>query len=208
MSHLRAGLPRVPTLAELDGAKGPDTLGAEIWRSECATCHGANGEGTVLGSPINAADRPFTRAQAYDALVRGVAGTTMSAYGDRPVDALAAVFRHMQTLPRANTSRASWRLGTGEAARGAVVYDHACAGCHGAAGEGRIGPALAHASFQLLATPSYIATTIVRGRAGTPMPAFGRDHVGYARLSASDVLDVTAFVRTSLGRTSTQQGAH
>jgi mono/diheme cytochrome c family protein len=58
-----------------------------------------------------------------------------------------------------------------------------------------------------VATPEFIAATIVRGRAGTPMPAFGRDSAAYARLAAADVLDVTAYVRERLGPASASSPA-
>jgi hypothetical protein len=34
---------------------------------------------------------------------------------------------------------------------------------------------------------------------GTPMPAFGRDSVRFPKLTASEVLDLAAFVHNGLG---------
>jgi mono/diheme cytochrome c family protein len=142
--------------------------------------------------------------------VRGVAGTSMPAYASRPAGALAAVLRHIQELPRAGASRKNWAAGAGHTVspeRGADLYSRACAGCHGANGEGKVGPALANPGFQKAASAEYVAATIARGRAGTPMPSFGRDSVAYQRLTAPEILDLTAFVRERLSAPTRAQGA-
>ncbi len=122
----------------------------------------------------------------------------MSAYGDRDRVALASVLRHIQAFPRTPASRASWRFGRGSPEAGAPVYERTCAGCHGASGEGRVGPALSNPALQQVATTEFLAATIVRGRTGTPMPSFGRDGASYSRLTAREVLDVAAYVREQL----------
>ena len=58
-----------------------------------------------------------------------------------------------------------------------------------------------------LTGPEYLAATIVRGRAGTPMPSFGRDSVAYMRLTAPEVLDVIAFIRERFVSPPRAQGA-
>lgn len=198
---LRARLGPAPSLSDLSARPADPALGALVYHDECAACHGDRGEGTALGSPLAPADRPLTNDRAYDALVHGVPDTAMPAYSDRPAAALAAVLRHLQVLPRTAAIRATWVAGVGAADRGADLYDRNCAGCHGPAGGGRVGPALANPGFLQAATSGYLAATIVRGRAGTPMPSFGRDSVGYARLTGDEVLDLTAYIRERLGRT-------
>jgi mono/diheme cytochrome c family protein len=196
-------------MAELLTRSVPDPdLGARIFREDCSACHGDRGEGTVLGSPLAATDRVLTAQATYTAVVHGVPDTAMPAYGDRPADALAAVLRHVGQLPRSDARRATWSLGSGSADRGADLYERHCGGCHGGAGEGKVGPALANPAFLQAATTEYIAATVVRGRAGTPMPSFGRDSVGFARLTATDVLDLSAFIRERLGRTPRATGAN
>jgi mono/diheme cytochrome c family protein len=67
-------------------------------------------------------------------------------------------------------------------------------------GEGGKGPALANSGFREAATREYVAMTVIRGRSGSPMPAFGRDSASYPRLSAQEALDVSAYVMERLGR--------
>jgi putative heme-binding domain-containing protein len=51
---------------------------------------------------------------------------------------------------------------------GKELFATACANCHGAAGKGGIGPALADRNL----APELIRTTVLSGRVGTPMPPF------------------------------------
>lgn len=207
IQYLRGQLGPRPSLAALKAEPADPALGAATYRNDCGTCHGDAGEGTPLGPPLAASDRPYDAQRAFDATLQGMRNTAMPAYSDRPPAVLAAVLRFTETLPRGTSSRASWRLGAGDATSGSQIYAQVCAGCHGPRGEGKVGPALANPTFQQAATPEYIAATIVRGRAGTPMPSFGRDNPGFSRLTAADVLDVTAFVRDRLGKTPQAQGA-
>jgi mono/diheme cytochrome c family protein len=201
VAMLRARLGTPPSLASLTALPADDALGARVYHDDCAACHGERGEGTALGSPLAAADRALPLDRAYEALVKGVARTAMPAYSDRPPASLAAVLRYMQALPRTGAARASWAPGAGDADRGADLYNRHCVGCHGPNGEGKVGPALANPAFLQAATTEFVATTIVRGRAGTPMPSFGRDSVGYGRLTGSEALDLAAFIRERLGNT-------
>lgn len=205
---LRSRLGTAPSLAELQSTTVEPDSASRAFHDDCATCHGEHGEGTALGSPIAASDRPLTVAEVYDAIVKGVANSAMAAYGDRPPETLAGILRHARQLPRTSAVRAGWTLGTGNAEVGADIYERHCRGCHGAAGEGKVGPALANPAFLAAATTEYIAATIVRGRSGTPMPSFGRDNVAYSRLTATEVLDVSAFIRERLGRTPRVTGAN
>jgi len=60
----------------------------------------------------------------------------------------------------------------------APLYAKHCAGCHGT--DGRLGPAmpLNDPLFRSLSTPEELRRVVARGRPGTPMPAFARDHGG------------------------------
>jgi cytochrome c oxidase cbb3-type subunit 3/ubiquinol-cytochrome c reductase cytochrome c subunit len=88
------------------------------------------------------------------------------------------------------------------ARRGAELYGRMCAVCHGARGEGYRAdgaPALAQPDFLASVSDEFLEFAIAIGRAGTPMSAWRRDQGG--PLSAGDVLDVIAFIRTWQGPT-------
>lgn len=75
----------------------------------------------------------------------------------------------------------------GEPGQGENLYAQHCAACHGAAGQGGIGPALTGADFSYGRSAEAVAESIRNGRPGG-MPAFGN------QLSAAEIDALTAFV--------------
>jgi mono/diheme cytochrome c family protein len=73
-------------------------------------------------------------------------------------------------------------------AKGKTVYAAACAGCHGANGEGGFGPALA--ANQNLKDAQMVLTVITKGRGNMP---------AQSQLSQEEVSAVTAYIRNSWG---------
>jgi len=203
VAHLRSLAPAAPPRAAVDAARPDPPSGVEIYRRDCAICHGPSGDGTVLGPPLATADAPArSRDRTYDALARGVDGTAMPAYRVYDAASMRGVIDAVTTLSRVEGSRAGWRLGAGSPERGLNVYVRHCAGCHGERREGKTGPSLANTGFLKVASPAYVAATVARGRTGTPMPAFSRDSANHSALTASEILDVSALV---VGRTGTRR---
>jgi mono/diheme cytochrome c family protein len=94
---------------------------------------------------------------------------------------------------------AAGRLVSGDPVNGQRLYSKTCAGCHGAKGEGKEGPAIGNAEFLSAATDGFLQATIIRGRHQTAMPEFNRDQVKYPRLSAGEVDDIVSFIRSLMG---------
>lgn len=87
--------------------------------------------------------------------------------------------------------------GAQEIQEGRALYGRYCALCHGTNAEGHAAdhaPALGNDEFLRIATDSYLTRTILTGREGTPMSAFG-DHAG-GPLSHPDVGKIVAFLRS------------
>jgi mono/diheme cytochrome c family protein len=199
VAFLRA-MPRpAPSLAEVERSASDRAAGERLYRADCAACHGELGEGTPLGSPLAVRDaKARGRAAAYKAIVEGVPGTAMPRYSRYDAASLRALLDYTASLPVVAGSRSAWKKGAGDLARGQFLYQKNCAGCHGDAGDGKLGPALANPGFQKTASEEFIAVTVARGRAGTPMPSFGRDSLNFPTLTAQEILDVAAFVRRGL----------
>jgi mono/diheme cytochrome c family protein len=199
VEYMRTLARRPPAFYAVQLAVSDAGLGARLYRADCVTCHGGSGEGGPLGPPLATADsRVHDRLATYRATAYGVPGTAMPGYSIYDARALRSLLDHMANFTRAAGSRERWVMGSGNAEAGRTLYDRNCAGCHGSGGEGATGPALKNSGFLEAATPGYIAATIVRGRSGTTMPAFGRDNPSYPRLTSVEVLDVTAFVAAGL----------
>jgi mono/diheme cytochrome c family protein len=200
VAFLRGRAPKAPSLGDVERAPSDRLLGQRTYFADCAACHGGRGQGTPLGSPLATSDRKASsRVALYRALSEGTPGTAMPRYSGYDAATLRSLLDYTSTLPPVPGSRAAWKQGAGDAANGKLLFSRSCAGCHGDAGQGKTGPGLATPGFQKAASTEFIAITVVRGRASTPMPAFGRDSVNYPKLSAQDVLDLTAFVRSGLG---------
>lgn len=91
--------------------------------------------------------------------------------------------------------------GQADMAQGAQIYKQNCSSCHGAQGEGGIGPALRDSPYIQTAGDQAITETIAKGRTGTAMPAWSQAQGGL--LSDAQIADVVAFLGTLQGGTAT-----
>ncbi|MEB3204494.1 MAG: c-type cytochrome [Candidatus Sericytochromatia bacterium] len=81
--------------------------------------------------------------------------------------------------------------------RGQAAYARTCAICHGRAGEGYAAdnaPALANEDFLVTASDQYLYETIARGRPGTVMSGWAREHGG--PYDEGQVQDLVAWLRS------------
>jgi cytochrome c oxidase cbb3-type subunit 3 len=194
--------------------------GAQLFGAYCSACHGSRGEGRNypetgvrfprIGSPdfLDLASDQFIATT----LAVGRPGRRMPALaapgGTLSTDDVRALTTYLRTLPErvgaavpgpgrsgpASSEAPRGAAVAGTAASGRAIYETVCSGCHGPKGEGKVGPALANPGFQQAATPAFVAATVLRGREGTPMPAFSRNNASYARLTEEEAADVAAFV--------------
>jgi mono/diheme cytochrome c family protein len=74
---------------------------------------------------------------------------------------------------------------------GASIYSESCASCHGADGDGGIGPALAGEVADEFPDPADEIAVVTDGRNG--MPAFD------GRLTPEEIAQVVEYTRTDLG---------
>jgi mono/diheme cytochrome c family protein len=185
--------------------------GARLFAENCAVCHGPDGKGRI-GATL-AKDWPSIRPdlRIKETIQRGVSGSPMPSWGeeyggplsDEQVDALVAyilswetggprsVFPTLTPVPReALTPPPNV---SGNPNNGAVLYDQNCAVCHGPDGKGRIGATLAK-DWPSIRPDLEIKTTISRGVAGSPMPAWSQDNGG--PLTERQIDDLVSFVLT------------
>jgi mono/diheme cytochrome c family protein len=82
--------------------------------------------------------------------------------------------------------------GAAASSPGGMIFSANCASCHGANGEGAIGPKLAGVVVPAFPNPSDEITFVDHGRG--IMPAFA------TTLSAAQIRDVVDYTRTELGK--------
>ncbi|MEJ2576085.1 MAG: c-type cytochrome [Gammaproteobacteria bacterium] len=180
--------------------------GRVLYREHCSACHQTEGRGGI-GLPLS---RVVLASVSDDYLLKtvrlGRPGRIMPAFealSDAQVAAIVAYIRGWYDVPAPSFDPAPI---AGDPPRGEAVYAEACASCHGADGSGEgpgtgvtlsrerefmiMPPALNNPGFLRAAPDALIRHTVVNGRDGTEMPAFGR------RLSAADIDDVVAYVRS------------
>ena len=189
----------------LSAAKGTSLeVGQELFSRNCAPCHGDFGEGgpnpaipADIIAPISTAEFLKTRD---DFTLRAVTAQGQPNFGMSPfgsafggpldgddIDAIVAYMRSWEANPPVEippeVSTAPISLS------GKELFGEVCAQCHGANGEGRIGPALREAQFQKRNTDQDIFDTINLGHAATPMIAWGEI------LTAKQIQQLVEFIR-------------
>jgi mono/diheme cytochrome c family protein len=105
---------------------------------------------------------------------------------------------------QADEAFAMQSVGQFSKADGATIYSHVCQGCHMPGGQGarEVGHYPALAGNPTLASPHYVAMTILQGRKN--MPAFGvtPEQLAQTRgvaLTDAQVAEVTNYLRTHFG---------
>jgi cytochrome c oxidase cbb3-type subunit III len=124
------------------------TVGARIFRAQCAGCHAPDGSGTGAGPALNTGT--LKHGSSDEAIVatisRGVAGTTMPAFS---FDALQMpqVVAHLRSLAIVRAATAV----KGDPESGKMLFSRYCSGCHTPAGD-FTGPDLSDVAARLSAT--------------------------------------------------------
>ncbi len=188
---------------------GRPEKGAPLYEKNCSGCHGSFGEGSsgpALSNPefLRVASDGFLIAT----MALGRSGTEMRPVKSGPqsileltsdeVNDVVAFIRSWEQDPPFKSKDniphrfvIPWDLN-----RGKELYDSNCAGCHGVEGKGAWAPELNNEGFLTGATDGFLQATIVLGRKGTAMRAFGKGHHGVSELSSESIDDIVAYIRS------------
>jgi cbb3-type cytochrome c oxidase subunit II len=176
---------------------GDLSRGRELYAHNCATCHGAQGDGHGPAAaglhppPASLVEHSYSPGRLSFVLANGVAGTSMPAWRDFSLDGRAALARAVRefSAPQPEPQIPSATLDLG-----AQVYRANCAQCHGENGAGdgfavaelRIVPANLHGVRPSLARSLRV---LREGIDGTQMAPWT------GRLSEAELSAVAYFVR-------------
>ena len=191
----------------------------ELYATNCAGCHGADG---TLGPapPLN--DPLFLRivpdAVVHDVIRDGRPGTLMPAF----VEQKAGTLTEAQVRVLADGLKKHWKpappsadekhvpayllptKGKGDSstatiARGAKVYDRACAGCHGANGKGGdAAGAIADPAFLALLSDQALRRIVITGRPDLDMPDYAQTDGradDFQPLTSAEIDDLVVYLR-------------
>jgi len=198
--------PGRPVAGAPEGVPEQVTDFAELFRTNCAGCHGAEGRGgaaLALADPVYLAIADDTVLTA--AIRGGVAGSLMPAFGqsagglltEPQIKALVHGIRSRWARPDAlgaATAPPYAAPGPGDAARGAQVFQTFCAGCHGQGGRG--GPkasAITDGAYLSLISNQGLRTMVIVGRPELGAPDW-RGNVPGRPMTSPEIGDVVAWL--------------
>lgn len=173
--------------------------GKELFASNCASCHGANGDGqssaaaSLLPRPADLTANHYAPQRVASALWNGVAGTAMPAWRDLPQRDLQALTSFVVSLnqDRVTEANADATLVT----KGSQIFAANCTTCHGPQGGGD-GPAATAlqprpTNFHIeRPTEAHALSAITDGIPGTSMPSWK------TKLDDEDRRAVVAYLRS------------
>jgi len=198
VSYIRGWEPPGADLAAVSATRGDPAVGRTLYRMDCASCHGPQGQGgigpSLSGSSFLAVASDLFLART---ILHGRPDTAMSGYRHFTSQQLSDLIANFRTWhPKRNDREEALRLAAGGGGPGSasvrigqVLYRTNCAVCHGPSGEGDLGPSLSTPEFLTLVGDDYLYETIDSGRPGTGMPA-------WHHLSSEDVASLILYVRS------------
>jgi cytochrome c oxidase cbb3-type subunit 3 len=184
------------------------TLGARLYSEQCAACHGADGHGGVgvplaLPSFLSSVDDDYLRGT----IRLGRPGRVMPGFSKLSNSEIDAIVSHLRSWPhKPSSAKFPHTRIRGNASLGKPLFEKYCAACHGVHGEGGHGtgvtmsrprnapilaPALNNPGFLAASSDYLIKSTLMHGRAGTPMTSFLQQG-----LNERDINDIVAYVRS------------
>lgn len=178
-------------------AKEPPPIdGAALYAKYCALCHGKEGKGYAADNAPSLVSQTFLESATDHYIARGIRvgrpGTAMAGYAKRiggPLDEkeIQAIVRFLREKgPKA--MRLPHVVPSGDAEKGARLFEQQCETCHGETQKPRKGPWLLNSEFLTAATPAFLRHAIVHGRPPTEMPAYG------GRLKDAEIDDLVMFL--------------
>ncbi|HEY9682162.1 MAG TPA: cbb3-type cytochrome c oxidase subunit I [Drouetiella sp.] len=193
-SRLVIALPKDPAQLATDTRNGQ-----KIFLQNCASCHGASGEGNgeaaqfLLPHPGNLTASRMSTETLSSIIVNGLPGTAMPAWRDMPQRDVESLVVYLTTLykpDKENTLASAADLESGRA-----LFSKQCVSCHGStgAGDGVSAAAMARCPtnfHQVQPTLADAISDIGEGVPGTGMPPWG------AQLTENERRQLAIYVRS------------
>jgi len=179
--------------------------GEKLYNQNCSICHQADAIGKVGFAPslTNPELLSISTDKFFESTIRdGRPGTGMppwSHLGRKNIKAIVAYLRSHAKLPDRSAAVNNEPESRGDPRLGSQWFEDICSTCHGSKGDGYAaggtGTAIGKAGFQDKVSDGFIRETVRNGRSNTRMLGFS-DSTGLAHLSAEEIDDVIAYMRT------------
>ncbi|WP_299072158.1 c-type cytochrome [uncultured Paraglaciecola sp.] len=174
-------------------------VAAANYKKYCVLCHGENREGHKNDHAPSLRSKSLFESGVPHSILRPISygrqGTAMGGYldeigGPMTLDEVWNLTYWLFWQSGAERIKLSENPVAGDIKKGETLYQANCSSCHGVKGEGITAPALSNQAALAHNKDDFIRYAIEQGRQDTPMPAFADT------LSATDIDDVTAFIRS------------
>ncbi|MCP4726758.1 MAG: c-type cytochrome [bacterium] len=178
--------------------------GKALYAGSCSSCHGIYGQGSVGPALFN---KQFLAAASdqyiLNSVSRGRGSTAMRSFAKEfqgldqlPAQEIRDIVAYIRSRENVETPAIYTNISPGTPTKGRELYQGMCSGCHGVSGEGKHGPALNSQEFLSAATNGFLQATVALGRAGTAMRSWAKGAQGYEELTADEINDIVAYIRT------------
>lgn len=179
-----------------------------LFTNNCTGCHGSDGTFGAAPPLQDAMLLAILSPEKFrDIVINGREGTMMPAFAREKGGRLTkeqiqiivdGIYKEWQQADLKADQLPPYEVAEpGNVAAGALVFQQACAGCHGEEGKGgpKAGP-LRDAAFLGLVSDQFLRRMVITGRADLGMPDFRRDEAGGAAkpLSNQEIADVVAYL--------------
>jgi len=172
-------------------------VGATLYKANCVTCHGPDGEGDL--GPSLATPEFLTLASdeyLYETLAFGRPGTGMPSWRHLSNEDVASLVLFVRTWQSDESRTLTSESVVGDWDTGRFLYQGTCASCHGDHAEGGVGPQLNNPVFLRTASDAMLREWIAYGKTGTPMRSFLKGEQGMVELRARQIDDIVAYLRS------------
>jgi mono/diheme cytochrome c family protein len=172
-------------------------IGDILYKANCVMCHGPEGEGDL--APSIATQEFLTivdNGYLYETISTGRPGTGMPAWRHLSDEDIASLIFFQRQWQKSPSRSLPVQPVTGDWDMGALLFEKACTSCHGAHGEGGVGPQLNNPVFLQTTTDAMLWEWVAYGKAGTQMRSFRKGGQGMVELSESNINDLVSFIRS------------
>jgi mono/diheme cytochrome c family protein len=147
-----------PTAATTTTTLATGLSGSQLYASQCAICHGSSGQGAA-GPSLQTSTMSLSQITSIVRNGAGSMGGYSTKFTSSQIDLVSSFTRSLQSTSATTTT-------VPPDAGGDAIYAAMCAGCHGAGGEGGLGPSLQTSQMTL-----EDLTAVIANGAGT-MPGY------------------------------------
>lgn len=168
-------------IGSIAAGRGSERDGSLIYKQNCASCHGRQGQGSI-GPSLNSRGFLSVASDRFLGLtlIHGRPNTAMPSWRDLDTQRTNDVIAYMRSWQELKSQKdkvmelvASSRQNSNiSAGIGKILYKSNCLTCHGQDGQGDLGPSISTQEFLTLIDDSYLYETLAHGREGTGMPAW------------------------------------